>query len=106
MLSFLSRALGADRNNAYRAPGAYTQLASGLSVFDASQCAGGNPAPPGNTDPSSLAQMIEQYVFRTPGRNIAAPRCAAQGTFGGFSTLFPQLRADPPPPVAAAKDER
>lgn len=106
MLSFMSRALGADRNNAYRAPGAYTQLASGLSVFDASQCAGGNPAPPSNTDPSSLAQMIEQYVFRTPGRNVAAPRCAAQGTFGGFSTLFPQLRADPPPPVAAAKDGR
>jgi virulence factor Mce-like protein len=106
MLAFLSRALGADRNNAYRAPGAYRELAAGLSVLNTSQCAGGNPAPPTNTDPSSLAQLIEQYVFRTAGRDTAAPRCAGQGTFGGFSTLFPQLRPDPPPPVAAAKDGR
>jgi len=41
--------------------------------------------------------LIEQYVFRTAGRAIAAPPCNAQGPIPGFSTLFPQLRADPPP---------
>jgi virulence factor Mce-like protein len=103
MLALLSRPLGADRNNAYRAPGAYNQLAAGLAVLNPAQCSGGNPAPPSSTTPATLAQMIEQYVFRTTGRNIPTPRCAGQGPFGGFSTLFPQLRPDPPP-VAAASD--
>ncbi len=96
-LAFLPRPLGSDRDNAYRAPGAYNQLASGLTVLNAAQCSGGNPAPPTSVTPSSLAAMIEEYVFRTPGRNIAAPPCRAQGPIPGFSTLFPQLRADPPP---------
>jgi hypothetical protein len=46
------------------------------------------------------AHQIEQYVFRTTGREIAAPPCNAQGPIPGFSTLFPQLRADPPPGLA------
>jgi hypothetical protein len=65
----------------------------------------GNPAPPANatepmpTPPGSLSftQLIAQYVFRSTGRNIAAPACRAAQTIPGFSTSFPQLRADPPP---------
>jgi virulence factor Mce-like protein len=104
-LAFYPRPLGSDRNNAYRAPGAYRQLASGLSVLNPAQCLNGNPAPPASaafplpTPPgsASFAQLIEQNVFRTTGRNVAAPACPGQGPITGFSTSFPQLRAAPPP---------
>jgi phospholipid/cholesterol/gamma-HCH transport system substrate-binding protein len=104
-LAFYPHPLGTDRNNAYRAPGAYNQLASGLSVLDAAECSNGNPAPPTSaTEPEqtpsgspSFAQLIEQYVFRTAGRNVAAPACTQQRLITGFSTSFPQLHADPPP---------
>ena len=98
-LAFLPRPLGTDRDNAYRVPGAYSQLSHGLPVLDASECANGNPAPPTGTVPPSLAQVIEEYVFRTPSRSVAAPRCRTQTTIPGFSTQFPQLHADPPPSI-------
>lgn len=98
-LAFLPRSLGSDRNNAYRAPGAYDQLAGGLPVLNPSQCSNGNPAPPTSSSSAALTQLIGQYVFRTTGRQIAAPACRAQGTIPGFSTSFPQLRADPPAAV-------
>jgi phospholipid/cholesterol/gamma-HCH transport system substrate-binding protein len=108
-LAFYPRPLGIDRDNAYRVPGAYGQLANGLSVLDASECSNGNPAPPrAATEPiptpsgsESFTQLIEQYVFRTTGRDIAAPACMQAGTIPGFSTSFPQLRADPPPSLSA-----
>jgi phospholipid/cholesterol/gamma-HCH transport system substrate-binding protein len=96
-LAFYPRALGIDRNNAYRTPGTYNQLASGLSTLDTAQCSNGTPAPPSSTTPTTLAQMIQQYVFRTTGRNVAAPACRGQGTIDGYSTQFPQLTAEPPP---------
>jgi virulence factor Mce-like protein len=98
-LAFLPRPLGLDRNNAYRTPGAFNQLASGLSVLAPSQCSNGNPAPPVSVTPTSLVALIETYVFRTPGRNVPAPGCHGQGPIAGFSTLFPHLSADPPPKV-------
>ena len=96
-LSFLPRPLGTDRDNAYRAPGAFGQLPSGLTVLNSSQCANGNPAPPTNTTPASLAALLQQYVFRSSSNDVAAPACKQQGTIPGFSTSFPQLRVDPPP---------
>ena len=99
-LAFQSRPLGINRDNAYRAPGAFQRLASGLTVLNTSECSNGNPAPPTSATPPSLVSMIQQYVFRTTGRDIAAPPCTAQGPVPGFSTLFPQLRADPPPDLA------
>jgi len=72
-------------------------LGAGL---DAAECSNGNPAPPSSATPSTLVPLIQQYVFRTTGRDIAAPPCTAQGPVPGFSTLFPQLRADPPPDLA------
>jgi hypothetical protein len=96
-----------DRANAYRVSGAYRQLASGLSVLGGCASSSVNPAPPANavepipTPPGSLSfsQLIQQYVFRNSGgRNVAAPPCRPQGSHvPGFSTSFPQLRADPPP---------
>lgn len=105
-LAFYSRALGLDRDNAYRAPGTYNQLATGLSTLNPAECSNGNPAPPASATGSipitapnapSIASLIEQYVFRTNGRNVAAPPCEAQGNIPGFSTAFPHLQADPPP---------
>ncbi len=98
-LAFYPHPIGINRDNAYRAPGAYRQLASGLSVLNPSECANGNPAQPTSAIPSTLVQLIQRYVYRTTGRNAAAPPCRAQGPVPGFSTLFPQLRADPPPGV-------
>ncbi|MGH3261688.1 MAG: MlaD family protein [Trebonia sp.] len=109
-LALLPRTLGAGRNDAYRTPGTYDQLTSGLPVLNPSQCADGNPAPPSSAtppipiqpdtndpNPLTLAQLIQQYIFRTDGRNIPAPACQAAAKVPGFSTSFPQLRADPPP---------
>jgi phospholipid/cholesterol/gamma-HCH transport system substrate-binding protein len=98
-LAFYPRPLGIDRNNAYRVPGAYHQLPSGLATLDPAQCSNGNPAPPSSTTPPTLAQMVEQYVFRTSGRNIAAPPCRGQGSIDSYTTQFPHLTADPPPSV-------
>jgi phospholipid/cholesterol/gamma-HCH transport system substrate-binding protein len=115
-LAFFSRALGIDRNDAYRSPGVYNQLKSGLATLNTAQCSAGNPAPPTSVNgsipltpneldpiPPSLVQMVQQNVFRTTGRNIAAPACKAQGDIPGFSTLFPQLEADAPPSIAASR---
>ena len=99
-LAFLSRPLGLQRDNAYRSPGAFNNLASGLSVLNPAQCSNGNPAPPASVNPTNLVKLIEVYVFRTTGRNVPAPPCRGQGTIPGFSTLFPHLQADPPPSVA------
>ena len=95
-LAFYPHALGIDRNNAYRLPGTYSQLASGLTTLDTAQCSNGTPAPPSSTSPATLAQMIQQYVFRTGSRNVAAPACRGQGTIDGYGTQFPHLQADPP----------
>jgi hypothetical protein len=105
-LAFYPRPLGINRDNAYRAPGSFGQLASGLSTLDTAACANGNPAPPTSAtgsipiqaaNPPTIPQLIEQYVFRTSGRNVAAPSCRAAGTIPGYSTSFPHLTADPPP---------
>ncbi len=102
-LAFLPHPLGLQRDNAYRAPSAFDQLPSGLSVLNTAECANGNPAPPSAVTPANLAKLIETYVFRTSGRNIAAPRCHPQGPIPGFSTLFPHLSAAPPPSLGARK---
>jgi phospholipid/cholesterol/gamma-HCH transport system substrate-binding protein len=72
-------------------------------VLNSSACSNGNPAPPTTAIPATLAPLLTQYAFRTTGREVAAPRCVAQGPIPGFSTAFPQLRADPPPSLGAAR---
>jgi phospholipid/cholesterol/gamma-HCH transport system substrate-binding protein len=99
-LAFLPHELGIGRDNAYRAPGAFNELATGLAMLNSAQCSAGNPAPPVSASPPSLSPLIQQYVFRTAGRDIAAPPCRQQATRAGYPTRFPQLRADPPPGMA------
>jgi len=98
-LAFLDHPLGLQRDDAYRLPGAYSQLARGLDVFNSAECSRGNPAPPTSAYPSTLVPLIKSYVFRTDSRNVAAPPCIQQGHVPGFSTDFPQLRAEPAPSV-------
>lgn len=94
-LAFLPRALGSTRNNAYRAPGAFGQLPQGLSALQSGTCANGNPAPPSDAIPTTLAPLVQQFAFRTPGRDVGRPACKAQGPMPGFATAFPQLKAEP-----------
>ena len=48
-----------------------------------------------SADPDALLPLVEPFVFRTPDKDaVAAPACKAQGNYPGFSTSFPQLRAE------------
>jgi phospholipid/cholesterol/gamma-HCH transport system substrate-binding protein len=94
-LSYDPRPLGSARANAYQAPGAFTQIPTGLPVLDPRTCSNGDPAPPDSSDPPALAPLVQQYAFRTDGRDVARPPCKGQGNYPGFSTSFPQLRAEP-----------
>lgn len=98
-LSFFSRPLGINRDDAYRTPGAFSELSKGLPVLGSSECSNGNPAPPTSAIPPTLTPLVPKYVFRTTGRDVAAPRCVPAETVPGFATSFPQLRAEPPPNV-------
>ncbi|HEX2161702.1 MAG TPA: MlaD family protein [Thermoleophilaceae bacterium] len=99
-LAYYPRALGQTRSNPYMAPGGLDRLASGLLSFETRTCANGDPAPPaqtGSPELVELAQLAEQYAFRTTGgdRNVARPPCVGQGAYPGFSTQFPQLEPEP-----------
>jgi hypothetical protein len=69
-------------------------LKSGQSIFGG--CPSGNVAIPTTSDPETLAPLIQQFAFRTTDKDqVAAPTCTPQGNLPGFSTGFPQLRAEP-----------
>ncbi|HTU30098.1 MAG TPA: MlaD family protein [Solirubrobacteraceae bacterium] len=89
-------ALGSTRNDAYRTPGAYDELAKGLTVLDSASCAGVNPSPPSTGD-STLDALVQQYVFRSTSSSVAAPACRQSSLIPGFDTQFPHLTADPAP---------
>jgi virulence factor Mce-like protein len=93
-LAHYPRPLGTSRQNAYFAPGALERLASGLPTLTERPCTSGGPAPPAASIPDGLADLVRQFAFRTDGRDVAAPACRAQGPHPGFTTAFPQLRAD------------
>ena len=100
----LQPALGINRDDAYRAPGLLLPArAADCRCSTRPSARNGNPAPPDHAIPSTLAPLVQQYAFRTTGRDVAAPRCVAQGPIPGFSTAFPQLRADPPPSLSATR---
>lgn len=96
-LATTTKPLGSSRDNAYKTPGALSQLAQGLSVLDTSQCSNPNPAAPASTTPTNLAQLIQRYVYRSKSNKVATPPCRAAGKIPGFSTSFPHLQAEPAP---------
>jgi phospholipid/cholesterol/gamma-HCH transport system substrate-binding protein len=95
-LAFQARPLGSSRQNAYQAPGAFDQLGSGLPVLTTGPCSNPDAQQPTSSLPTELQQYIAPLVFRTEGSDVLRPACRAQGTFPGFSTIFPQLRAEQP----------
>jgi phospholipid/cholesterol/gamma-HCH transport system substrate-binding protein len=113
--------IGTNRPNPYQKPGAFSQLANGLPVFDDRHC--GNRVPPAtntipavSTPPVSIPGVIEiPPVTLTPqqmldlvpddllsrvnqfaygGGTVAAPSCRRQGPFdyGGEQTQYPHVR--------------
>jgi phospholipid/cholesterol/gamma-HCH transport system substrate-binding protein len=94
-LTFYPRPLGNSRANAYATPGTLDRLASGLPVYDSRGCSNGDLAPPAATDPPELQPLVELYVFRTKGRDVARPGCVSQGAFPEFGTSYPRLEPEP-----------
>jgi phospholipid/cholesterol/gamma-HCH transport system substrate-binding protein len=95
-LTFYPRPLGSTRLNPYAKPNMLDQLASGLSIFGNGPCPSGNVAIPTSTLPAEIVPQIQQFAFRTDNKDaIASPACKPQGNYAGFSTSFPQLRAEP-----------
>jgi len=90
------------RSNAYPLPGTYNQLASGLPVFQATNCSGGAPsisAAPGETPTKEIEEQITQIqafkvanVPETPN-DVPAPGCRQQGPFSynGQTSQFPHV---------------
>jgi phospholipid/cholesterol/gamma-HCH transport system substrate-binding protein len=100
-LAVYAQRLGSSRSNPYLAPGGYDKLAAGgLDVFNDNLCgAGGFPtlAPAGPNLSESLRAGILAYFLNNGV--TTAPSCHRQApvTFGGETTQFPHVRADPKP---------
>jgi virulence factor Mce-like protein len=95
-LAYQPRPVGSSRQNAYQHPGAFDQLQSGLPVLTTAPCSNPDFAQPTSSLPTELQQYIGPLVYRTTGSDVLRPPCRAQGAFPGFSTIFPQLRAQQP----------
>jgi phospholipid/cholesterol/gamma-HCH transport system substrate-binding protein len=87
--------LASTRLNPYQAPGAMSKLGGGLPVLDKNLCGDKEPLPPGVFGDDSLSNLITKYGFRTEGRDAAAPPCVPAGNYPGYSTEYPQVRAEP-----------
>jgi phospholipid/cholesterol/gamma-HCH transport system substrate-binding protein len=95
-LTFYPHPLGTTRLNPYAKPNLLDELASGLSTFGSGPCASGNVAIPAASDPPDMVAQLQQFAFRTDDKDaVAAPACKPQGTYPGFPTSFPQVRAEP-----------
>jgi virulence factor Mce-like protein len=96
VLTTYGRRLSSNRGNPYMAPGGYTGLLHGLSVFGGNLCTS-NPQPTiGPTISSSLAAILRSTFYTaTPG----GPPCQAQAPLGPATTgqpqAFPQLKPLP-----------
>jgi hypothetical protein len=93
-LTFYPRPLGSTRLNPYPKPGSLDELASGLSILGTGDCAGPEVTAPTESDPPELAPLVAQFAFRSDGAPVTRPACKPQGTYPGFSTAVPQLRAE------------
>jgi hypothetical protein len=91
-LTSYARRLSSNRGNPYMAPGGYSQLLNGLSVFGSYLCTN-NPQPGiSSTIPASLIAILQNVYFtKSPG----GPPCKGQAPLGPTTTgqpeAFPQL---------------
>jgi virulence factor Mce-like protein len=115
-LSVYQQRIGTNRGNAYPQPGAFSLLASGLSVFSSASCADSAPSLSGPESGTITEEIIEQLIGLEPGSRkkgapvenhalyppvannpekpgnvVAAPACKQQGpfTFNGETSQFP-----------------
>jgi phospholipid/cholesterol/gamma-HCH transport system substrate-binding protein len=103
-LAVYPRRIGTNRPNAYAKPENFTQLQSGLPVFDDRHCGAGVPnisnvpavpLPPVADEliPQDLLNRIVQFAFAGQPGNGPAPPCRIQGpySFGGEVTQYPHV---------------
>ncbi|HEY1688000.1 MAG TPA: MlaD family protein [Solirubrobacteraceae bacterium] len=99
-LAVYASRLGISRSNPYPHEGALNNLASGLEVFDSSNCADSAPAIEGPANANVSQELIEELlankVVNAPGstgNGVAAPACKQQGpfTFNGKTSQFPHV---------------
>jgi phospholipid/cholesterol/gamma-HCH transport system substrate-binding protein len=97
-LAVYQQRIGTNRANAYPQPGAFSALASGLSVFSSASCANSAPAlsgpPLGTITKETIQQLIEEHVVNAPessSNSVPAPVCKQQGpfTFNGETSQYP-----------------
>ena len=99
----LLRALGINRDDAYRAPGSFSDLATGLPVLNTAECSRRQPGAADIGDPVDARAARDAVRIPHDGARRGRSAVLAQGPIPGFSTDFPQLRADPPPSVSATR---
>jgi phospholipid/cholesterol/gamma-HCH transport system substrate-binding protein len=106
-LAVYPRRIGTNRPNAYAKSGNFTQLASGMPVFDDRHCGRLEPTitnvpdlplppPVGDLVPQDLLDRIVEFAFAgSPGGDGPAPPCRLQGRydFGGEITQYPHVNA-------------
>jgi phospholipid/cholesterol/gamma-HCH transport system substrate-binding protein len=96
ILTQYSGRLGSNRGAPYMAPGGYSQLTNGLSVFGGYLCTSRPQPTIGSSIPPDLASVLSNnYYTARPG----GPPCKAQGALGpqttGQNQTFPHLTALP-----------
>jgi phospholipid/cholesterol/gamma-HCH transport system substrate-binding protein len=97
-LAVYTQRLGTNRANAYPLPGAFNELASGLSVFSSANCANSAPSvsgPPRETITQGIIeQLYGEHIVNKPESStneVPAPPCKQQPpfNFNGQTSQFP-----------------
>lgn len=96
-LAVYQQRIGTNRASAYPLPGAFSALASGLSVFSSAPCANSAPAvsgpPLGTITKETIEQLITEKVVNAPESPnvVAAPVCKQQNpfVFNGETSQYP-----------------
>ena len=113
-LAVQAKRLSTNRPNPYQFPGAFSNLGSGLPVYENRQCNGSNflepllPTAIGSIITPGLNALINQFVFGgvSSGSQVAAPPCKLQGDFPSqgqvpagqpSTTHYPHVWAAGPP---------
>jgi virulence factor Mce-like protein len=104
-LAVYPRRIGTNRPNPYAKPETFTQLATGLPVYEDRHCGRPDPGitnvplpplPPavGDLVPQDLLDRIIEFGFAGSPGNVPAPFCRNQGpyNFGGEITQYPHVR--------------
>jgi virulence factor Mce-like protein len=96
VLTAYQHRLDSNRGNPYMAPGGYSQLVSGLSVFGSYLCTSNAQPSIGPSIPPALAAILQSAYYTT---NPGGPPCQSQPPLGAQTTgqqqQFPHLNPIP-----------